>query len=442
MSGGDFPLVDPERRLGHPSGRARSAALGLGQAWRQVRERVAAESLMGLAVPGQERRPFPVRPALGVLHPAAEPVLRQRVQGVVQCLNRLVQQYPVDRELQEFLDIPEPLHRWIMREPNPELLRVDYCRLDLLGSTLDTVRVLEFNPSSPGGVISSGMLNRFWRGSKLGATLAEWAPHAAPFEGDDWFARWLLRFGREHIGSRDGRRVALFHSHDSTKFELDQVRRQLTGWGRQVVEVEPCDVDAVADVRLGYLKYIPLEPDEVRRWDRFCARLMEGSLVVPNPLGQRWVAENKLCLAVLSDPRFRRLFAGMDVDCLDALVPYSRKLGDGIAVDELVDGQEHLVLKAPYSFHGKDVLIGCEYDASTWSRAVRDPGHRGWLVQERVRPASVETQDGRYLHDVVVPVLEGKVIGYSARMNNGPLLNGAQGGGAYSLFSPHALEAA
>ncbi|GAA1017957.1 hypothetical protein Aple_026620 [Acrocarpospora pleiomorpha] len=428
--------MDPERTLGHCSASALAATLGLDQAWHQVQERVAAESLMDLAVHGRGHNPFPVRPALAVLHPDAEPVLRRRVQGLVECLNQLVRQYPADRELQDFLAIPARLHRWIMMEPAPEQLRVDYCRLDLLGSTLDTVRVLEFNPSSPGGVISSGMVNRFWRTSKLGPALAEWAPHAAPFESEDWFARWLLRFGREHVG--DQGRIALFHSHESTKFELDQVHRQLARCGREVVEIEPCDIDSIEDVRLGYLKYIPLEPDEVRRWDHFCARLIEGTLVVPNPLGQRWVAENKLCLAALSDPRFRRLFGERNVDCLDALVPYSRKLGDGIEGDEVVSRREHLVLKAPYSFHGKDVFIGSEYDARSWARVVGE--HEGWLVQERVRAASVETHDGPYLHDVVVPVLEGKVIGYSARMNDGLLLNGAQGGGAYAIFSPHALN--
>ncbi|MEO3856614.1 hypothetical protein [Acrocarpospora sp. B8E8] len=429
--------MDPERSLGHCSASALAATLGLDQAWRQVQERVAAESLMDLNVHGRGHNPFPVRPALAVLHPAAEPVLRHRVQGLVECLNQLVRQYPTDRELQDFLAIPARLHRWIMMEPAPEQLRVDYCRLDLLGSTLDTVRVLEFNPSSPGGVIASGMVNRFWRASRLGPTLAEWAPHAAPFESEDWFARWLLRFGREHVGAQDQGRIALFHSRESTKFELDQVRRQLTRRGREVVEIEPCAIDSVKDVRLGYLKYIPVEPDEVRQWDHFCARLVEGTLVVPNPLGQRWVAENKLCLAVLSDPRFRRLFGDRNVDCLDALVPYSRKLGDGVEGDEVVARREHLVLKAPYSFHGRDVLIGSEYDARSWAQVVRE--HQGWLVQERVRAASVETHDGPYLHDVVVPVLEGKVIGYSARMNNGLLLNGAQGGGAYAIFSPHSL---
>jgi hypothetical protein len=240
----------------------------------------------------------------------------------------------------------------------------------------------------------------------------------------------------------DGRRIGLFHPRSSTRFELDQVRRQLAGCGREVVQIQPCDIDTAQDVRLGYLKYIPLIPAEVQRWDRFCARLIDGTLIAPNPLGQRWVAENKLCLAVLSDPRFRHLFHGPGAACLDSLVPYSRKLGDGIEATEVISRRAHLVLKAPYSFHGRDVHIGAEYDASSWSALVRAPAHRGWLVQQHVQPASVETRDGTYRHDLVVPVLDGQVIGYSARMNTGPLLNGAQGGGAYAIFSPHPLDPA
>ncbi|MER6949543.1 hypothetical protein ABT294_36575 [Nonomuraea sp. NPDC000554] len=437
VAGGDVPLVDPERRLGDAS----ALAPEVRRAWRQVRERVVAESLMQVAQPGEERRPFPVLPMLAALHPEAEPELRRRVTGVVGCLEQLVRQYPADAELQEFLAVPPLLHRWIMEEPGGRELTIDYCRLDLLGSDLGDVRVLEFNPSSPGGVISSGMLTRFWRESSLGPVLADWAAPPAPFERHDWFARWLLEYGRERGVPDNGHPIGLYHASRSTRFELDQVQRQLSGCGREAMLMRPCEVGRADGVELGYFKFIPIELDEVPQWDRFCARLVEGTIVVPNRLGARWVAENKLCLAALSDPRFRRLFHGSDAAQLDTLVPYSRKLGDGIDEAEVIRRREELVLKAPYSFHGKDVHIGGEHDQRSWERVVSAPGHQGWLVQERLRAGALNAGDGTpYLHDLVVPVLGGRVIGYSSRANTGPLLNGAQGGGAYTLFSPHPLD--
>ncbi|MFC0038783.1 hypothetical protein [Actinomadura rayongensis] len=429
----DLPLVDPRRRM---SGRPGSSPV-LATAYDEVCERVADEALMQISEPGAPRVPFPVRPVVSVLHPRAEPELRRRVQSVVGSLEKLVRAYPDDPELQDFLAVPETLHRWIMRGQAAGRLGIDYCRLDLLGATLGTARVLEFNPSSPGGVISTGMLNRFWRESSLAPVLAAWAPAPAPFEGEHWFADWLLGFGRSRGVPDDGRPIGLFHASKSTKFELDLVARQLAARGRETVFIRADDADAARDVRLGYFKFIPMELDEVPGWDRFCARLLDGTIAAPNPLGARWVAENKLCLAALSDPRFRRLFDPAEIAHLDALVPYGRKLGDGIDAAEVLRRRDELVLKAPYSFHGRDVHLGAECDPDAWERIVT--AHRGWLVQERVQAGAVDADDGTYLHDLVAPVLDGRVIGYSARMSAGPVLNGARGGGAYAIFGPHPL---
>ncbi|WP_116209259.1 hypothetical protein [Streptomyces olivoreticuli] len=441
----ELSLWDPERDLLALPG-APGASHPLGErvlsAFEEVRYRVVAERLLKVGKPssGRSRDPFPAMPAVTVLNPSAEPVLRQRVRTVVECLERLVQRYPGDAELQDFLDVPPVLNRWILQQAEPERLRVDFCRLDLLGESLGSVRVLEFNPSSPGGVISAGMIHRFWRESSFGDLLAQWGVPEAPMERPEWFADWLIAYGREHgVREEDARRVGVFRSHWSTQFELDQVCAQLLRRGRTPVELEPDDTEGAKALRLGYLKYIPVDPAEVGHWETFCSRLVDGDLVVPNALGERWVAENKLCLAALSDPRFRRLFTPRQCAALDALVPYSRKLGDGLREEEAVTDRERLVMKAPYSCRGESVVIGADTPADTWAGLVRDPAHRGWLLQERVVASEVETQDGTYFRDLVVPVLAGRVIGYASRMNQGHLLNGSRGGGDPAVFAPHEL---
>jgi hypothetical protein len=211
----------------------------------------------------------------------------------VGCLQRLVRRYPRDAELRDFLAVPPLLDRWIIRHVRPETLTVDLCRLDLLGDRLDSVPVLEFNASSPGGVIFTGMVNRFWRQSSLGPLLAERGVTEAPFEGAEWFADWLLRYGRVRgVPEDDDRPVGLLHPRVSNKREFDEMREQLRRRGRTVVELQPDD-PRVGDLRLAYLKYIPLEPDEVAGWDAFCEQVTGGELVVPNALAERWVAENK-----------------------------------------------------------------------------------------------------------------------------------------------------
>ncbi|MFJ1646329.1 hypothetical protein [Streptomyces sp. NPDC088258] len=441
----ELSLWDPERDLvALPGAPGRSHRLGgrVLAGFEEVRERIVAERLVKVGKPssGRSRDPFPTLPAVTVLDASAEPLLRQRVRTVVECLERLVRRYPCDAELQEFLDVPPVLRRWILRHVEPEELRVDFCRLDLLGESLGSVRVLEFNPSSPGGVISSGMLHRFWRESSFGDVLARWGVPEAPMERPEWFADWLIDYGRERgVRDEDALRVGVFHSRLSTKFELDQVDAQLVRRGRAPVELYPDDVEGAKALRLGYLKYIPVDAGEVRRWETFCSRMVAADLVVPNALGERWVAENKLCLAALSDPRFRRLFTPRQCAALDALVPFGRKLGDGLSEAEAVADREHLVLKAPYGCRGETVTVGAQTPADAWASLVRDPAYRGWLLQEHVVASAVETRDGTYFRDLLVPVLNGRVIGYASRMNRGHLLNGSRGGAAPAVFAPHEL---
>lgn len=442
----DLPLFDPDRDLvampgvrggtGEWADRVRSAHA-------EVEARVRTERVMRVLPPNSGRQPelFPVLPAIGMLHPQVEPELRRRVVTVVHCLQRLVRSYPSNPELQEFLAVPPVLHQWIMRENNPGQLTVDFCRLDLLGDRLGTTRVLEFNPSSPGAVISTGMLTRFWRESAgLGGLLAEWGVPSTRFEQDGWFVDWLLAFGARHgLHEAETTHVGLFHEHESSKFEFDQIRRQLLRRERTPVECVPDNPRSAAGIRLGYLKQIPVSPAVVETWDAFCTRLVEGDLVVPNPLAERWVAENKLCLAALSDPRFRPLFTEAEQDVLDALVPWSRKLGDGITAAEAVTEQKRLVLKEPYSCRGESVHIGQDCSPETWSQLVHAPQQQGWLAQEHIAGSGIDTAEGPYFRDLCAAVLDGEVIGYTSRFSQKRVLNASKGGGAHIVMLPRTV---
>ncbi|MDJ1138099.1 hypothetical protein [Streptomyces iconiensis] len=433
------PLIGAELGLG-----ARPPSPGLSDpliaaAAERVEARVAALPLLKTGSPtGPGASPWPVLPAVSVLHPEAEPVLRHRAVTVVRCLQEVVRRYPSDTALQELLDVPPALRRWALRQPGPERLTVDMCRLDLLGDTLGTVGVLEFNASSPGSVLLGGLLNRFWRESRardlLDAAGAAWSP----VEDETWFASWLITHGERHgVPEEDSRRVGLFAAPWQSRSEFGLMEEQLTALGRESVVLEPGDVEHAAGLRLGYFKYVPRDLDEPARWNTFCSRIAEGDLVVPNVPAERWVAENKLCLAALSDPRFRRLFTADECAALDALVPFSRKLGDGITESEALAEQPDLVLKAPYSAWGKDVVIGAGTSQDAWRDAVRAPEHRGWLVQRRITTNGLPTGRGTYFRDLTVSVLDGQVVGYGGRMSTDPVVNVAREGATTTVLSPH-----
>lgn len=82
------------------------------------------------------------------------------------------------------------------------------------------------------------------------------------------------------------------------------------------------------------------------------------------------------------------------------------------------------------------MTVGAETSPEAWQQLVRSADRRGWLVQERIGTPVVEVTGERYFRDLVVPVLNGRIIGYGSRMSRGHLLNVARGGGASTVFAP------
>ncbi|MFE7558428.1 hypothetical protein [Kitasatospora sp. NPDC057500] len=427
----DLPLFDPDRDLtAFPGAGPHPLHAALLRAHDEVRRRVKENGLPG-APPSAYN---PVLPAVGVLHPLAEPLLRQRVLTAVNCLERIVRAYPGSPALQGFLDVPPVLHRWIVRRPHPESLTVDFCRLDLFGDRLGTTRVLEFNASSPGSVIAAGAIARIWRRTpEIGATLDRWQVPAGRIEAENWFAAWLVKHGRARgLTEQQTRHADLFFPSAGRSLDQYLIAEQVRRSGRKTTMRLPPDYAPGDGARLGYLKHIPADPRPVHGWDRFCAAVTDGELVIPNVLAQRWVAENKLCLAVLSDPRFEDLFPPEHRSGLRTIVPWSRKLGDGVTVEQAVAERARLVLKAPYGYFGNTVHLGREHGPKEWAELVGSPRHRGWLVQERVAPATV----GALTRDLCVAVLDHRVLGYFSRVSPKSVVNLAQGGALQTVLSP------
>ncbi|MFF7456456.1 hypothetical protein [Kitasatospora sp. NPDC008115] len=423
----DLSLIDPDRDLTTvPGADPQPLRPALLKAHAAVCRAVEAEADPASA-------PLPVAPAVSVLHPEAEPLLRQRVLTAVDCLQRIVRAYPGNPLLQDFLDVPPVLHRWIARHRDPQSLTVDFCRLDLFGDRLGTVRVLEFNASSPGAVIECGTLARLWRRTpEIGALLDEWRVPAGRFEDEHWFTSWLLAHGRARgLTEEQTRHIGVYHTAGRNP-DPHLIAEQFRRGGRTALMRLPSDYSAGDGVRLGYLKHVPADPDPVHGWDRFCAAVTDGELVIPNVLAQRWVAENKLCLAVLSDPRFEGLFPPAALATLRTIVPWSRKLGDGITVEQAVADRTRLVLKAPYGYFGNSVRIGREHRPEDWAELMGAPRHRGWLVQERVAPATV----GSLTRDLCVAVLDHTVLGYLSRTSRSSVVNVAREGAVQTVLSP------
>ena len=171
--------------------------------------------------------------------------------------------------------------------------------------------------------------------------------------------------------------------------------------------------------------------------------MLSGELVMPNEITGRVIASNKLCLAVMSDPRFARLFDSADRKAIAALVPWSRKLGDGVSMAEVVARREHLVVKDPYGAIGRSVHIGRECSAEEWRGLVESTDRQGWLVQEYVPAQRVPTPTGPYHRTMGVGFFNGRIVGYTGLLSRFTVTNSRFGpGGGYTRSSADVNEEA
>lgn len=381
----------------------------------------------------------PVLPGIVALNPDAERQLGDDVLELCAGLERVIARYRSDPHLRAFLDAPDSVRAWVLRDDAPAHQRIDSCRLDLQGTSAGRVRVLEVN-SNPGGVFV-GAVNRAWRQAPgIGEVLAEWGTAVFPFEEKGWPLNRILALGDERSLPADQlRRIALLHPPaeamgDQEFAELHELRRQARAAGLGVVMTTPSMLRRADGIRLGYLRCHPHRlAEDIREWGQFCGDVVSGRLVIPNSFAQRWLVDNKLSLAVLSDPRFRDLFSDTEHRALRALVPFSRKLGDGIDVTEARSSRGDLVIKAPFSSMGKSVYIGRQHSIREWADLLR--AHPGWLVQEYVAACPVTTTGGSLVRDLGVHVADGHIAGYTSRVHRTLPINVARGARVQAVFA-------
>ncbi|MEY9929081.1 hypothetical protein ABH926_003721 [Catenulispora sp. GP43] len=380
--------------------------------------------------------PYPIAPAVAVLDPVAEPEIQRRVLSVVSALHRILQGYSEDAGLREYLQIPEHLARWVDRDLERGPARVDLCRFDLVGASLGSLRVLEFNCNCPGGLLYSGMVDTYWRAAPgMDAVISAWGAPPSRIEHETWFADWLLGLGRRNGGGREPADVTLFRPDHGNQLELEQMAAQLSRLG---VTAKVCDATrygAGHGPGVGYLKHsVPVDADP-SAWTEFCEAVVTGRLTIPSGLAGRWIADNKLCLAVMSDPRFDSLFKPEERQAINALVPFSRRFGDGISKTEVLASRGELVAKRAYGTQGRYVVVGREVTAERWQDLIRNEAGGDWLFQEYVPTGSVGSSTGERYRDLSPCVVDGEIWGYASRISGNALMNVAQGGARQPVFT-------
>ena len=178
-----------------------------------------------------------------------------------------------------------------------------------------------------------------------------------------------------------------------------------------------------------------------------------GAVCMANSLRCK-MAHKKAFFAVLTDERYKHLFAADDLAAIAPHVPWTRVVRDtgttrdGRPIDlpeYLRRNRETFVLKPNDEYGGTGVTLGWETDEAAWdqaiARALGESG-RGWIAQERItvrrETFPICERDGIVERDMLVDfapyLFRGRVAGFLTRLSASGLANVTSGGGQVPAF--------
>ncbi|MFF3914205.1 hypothetical protein ACFYZB_12070 [Streptomyces sp. NPDC001852] len=146
--------------------------------------------------------------------------------------------------------------------------------------------------------------------------------------------------------------------------------------------------------------YRAFVPDQIAEepggWDLIAPLLrahQAGGTLLWTPLSSN-VFANKACMALLSDPSWRRTFSEDECRLVDRVLPWTRLINTDVLkadtdlVDECLARRDQLILKVNGRGGGVGVVVGWETDDATWRQALENYAEEGCIVQQRVMPRS------------------------------------------------------
>ncbi|MEU4746599.1 hypothetical protein AB0G02_39920, partial [Actinosynnema sp. NPDC023658] len=180
------------------------------------------------------------------------------------------------------------------------------------------------------------------------------------------------------------------------------------------------------------------DPAFVDRWER---AVRDTAVVHVNPFGARYVAENKLTLALVQQPEHADLFTAAERALVSELLPWARKLtpdavddDGGPLADRLLADPRGFVLKQHYDIRGDGVTIGHDCAPDAWRDAVAAGLRGGHLVQRRVVPTGYPVVEAGSDQVHAMPIsldtylLGGRVAGFGSKASRNAKINIFQGG--------------
>ncbi|MBT4805490.1 glutathionylspermidine synthase family protein [Candidatus Woesearchaeota archaeon] len=163
----------------------------------------------------------------------------------------------------------------------------------------------------------------------------------------------------------------------------------------------------------------------------FARRLNDSKTAIINPFSSK-KASSKKTLVVFSDPQYQHMFPENLVDDLELVrkyIPAARSLSSPensvILLNELLENQNELVIKASNSYSSVGVYIGADITKDKWKKIAQNALGKDYIVQEKIDlPAKeIEIFDPRtekfhrkkLIYNVNPYMFDGKFAGFYVR---------------------------
>ncbi len=380
------------------------------------------------------------------LSEAQRDLVERASQVLLDCAERLIEQYMVDPEVRETIGLPPDEEEFALLDTGLKR-QVVIARPDSFLNG-DDLKFLEFNSDSPAGVVWTDLHEEVF----LASPIMSEHPWSADLGRCD--CRRLLIDGLldayADFGLAQEPVAAITDWSDAGAWpEFEIVQRCFQERGVPAVVADPRHFELRGDtlyadgtaVNLVYRRAIIRELHEKREEPGvrdFLEAYRRGLVCVVNPFRAK-VSGSKACLALLSDARFDRLFDDEQNAVRRAHVPWTRVLRDG-KVDfegrrcdlfELArKSREIFVIKPTSGYGGRDVMIGNETEPGEWDdrldRAAESPGE--WTIQ-----AFVDIPEEEF------PVMDPDLVFESRKVNLNPYLFGGLYAGSFVRLSTNSV---
>lgn len=372
--------------------------------------------------------------------------LRRVTRAYHSCIEKVISASRTDPIVQATLSNPPELQRDLLQDHQRANDRVHILRLDILLATDGGFKILETNANCPGGFVFAGICNRAWREFLEGHGRP--MPPALRHESHRYMAEWFLEVIQQETNDQPDY-LPLLREEDGNRFELTDFAHHVRELGIDCDEIDPralkyngrvVSAENGRPVHAGYLKLGMQRFLRLRsRLEPFVAGVRDRALFVQNGQRGRWVGDDKLCLAVISDPAFSHIFDPEDLATLAGHIPWSRNASrlTGARLKQVRSCQSDYVLKRGLDTRGAGVVVGREVDERRWSRAVDEAVSNSWLVQEFHETSWIERDfdsDQKQRHDVALGAINGELTTLFMRSSGEMRVNMARTGRMHPLF--------